>query len=100
MPRLIWTSEAIQDVDRLYRFLAEKNAEAASKAAKVLLDETQKIESFPEIGRPAEFINVYCRELLVPFGVSGYVVLYRYDGQSTTILAVRHQLEAGYQPEF
>ncbi|EKN4882348.1 TPA: type II toxin-antitoxin system RelE/ParE family toxin [Yersinia enterocolitica] len=100
MPRLIWTPEAVQDVDRLYKFLAEKNVEAARKAAKVILDETTKIEAFPEIGRPAEFINVYCRELLVPFGVSGYVVLYRYDGQLTTILAVKHQFEAGYLPEF
>jgi hypothetical protein len=36
------------------------------------------------------------REWLVAFGDSGYLVLYHYDGQSTAILAVRHQREAGY----
>jgi ParE toxin of type II toxin-antitoxin system, parDE len=33
----------------------------------------------------------------VPFGNSGYVVLYRYDGSHVVILAVRHAREAGYQ---
>ena len=33
MPRLIWSPAALRDVQRLYRFLAEKNAEAAKRAA-------------------------------------------------------------------
>jgi hypothetical protein len=36
------------------------------------------------------------REWLVDFGDSGYVLLYRYNGQSAVLLAVRHQREAGY----
>jgi len=36
------------------------------------------------------------REWLIPFGVSGYVTLYHYDGHTAVILAVRHQNEAGY----
>jgi len=30
MPRLIWSPSALHDVQRLYRFLAEKNVDAAS----------------------------------------------------------------------
>lgn len=36
------------------------------------------------------------REWPIDFGDNGYVVLYRYDGQTAVILAVRHQREAGY----
>ncbi|MEZ0472915.1 hypothetical protein [Luteimonas salinilitoris] len=36
------------------------------------------------------------REWLIGFGNSGYVALYRFDGDSVSILAVRHQKETGY----
>jgi plasmid stabilization system protein ParE len=36
------------------------------------------------------------RELIIEFGDSGYIVLYRYDGRQAMILAVRHQKEVGY----
>ena len=36
------------------------------------------------------------REWLIDFGDTGYVVLYRNDGPTAVILAVRQQREAGY----
>ena len=36
------------------------------------------------------------REWLIDFGDSGYVALYRFDGETALIVAVRHQKEAGY----
>jgi len=45
---------------------------------------------------PAEEMNPEYREWLINFGDSGYIVLYRYDGNTVVILAVRHQKEAGY----
>ncbi|CDG98495.1 addiction module toxin RelE [Xenorhabdus bovienii] len=36
------------------------------------------------------------REWLIDFGSSGYIDLYRFDGETATILAVQHQKEAGY----
>ncbi len=51
----------------------------------------------PEIGRPAEDMEPEYREWLIDFGDSGYVALYRYDGETVLIVAVRHQREAGYQ---
>jgi ParE toxin of type II toxin-antitoxin system, parDE len=38
------------------------------------------------------------RELVIPFGESGYVALYRHDAEADLvyILAFRHQREAGY----
>ena len=36
------------------------------------------------------------REWLIPFGDSGYVVIYRLEGDLAVVLVVRHQREAGY----
>ena len=33
------------------------------------------------------------RELLIDFGDSGYIVLYRYEAELVTVLALRHQKE-------
>ncbi len=55
------------------------------------------LESEPEIGRPLEDMPEL-RELLIPFGESGYVALYRYEKvkEMLYVLAFRHQKEAGY----
>ena len=41
-------------------------------------------------------MDVEYRELLIHFGDSGYVALYRYAADLVTVLALRHQKEAGY----
>lgn len=96
MPRLIWSTPALRDVQRLYRFLNEKNTDAAKRAVKVIRDDIKIIAQQPGVGRPAEDMEPEYREWLIKFGDSGYVVLYRYDGQTAVVLAVRHQREAGY----
>ena len=74
MPHLIWSPPALADVQRLYRLLALQ----------------------PEAGRPVADMEPEFREWLIDFGGSGYIALYRFDGETATILAVRHQKEAGY----
>jgi plasmid stabilization system protein ParE len=96
MPQLIWSPAALRDVQRLYRFLAEKNAEAARRAAKTIREAVQIIAQQPGIGRPADDMDPDYREWIIDYGDSGYVALYHYDGQEAVILAVRHQREAGY----
>jgi plasmid stabilization system protein ParE len=96
MPRLIWSPAALRDVQRLYRFLAEKNADAARRAVKAIRDGMKIVAAQPGIGRPAEEMDPEYREWLIGFGDSGYVALYRIDGDKAVILAVRHQREVGY----
>jgi hypothetical protein len=36
------------------------------------------------------------RELPIHFGTTGYVARYHFAGDSVTVLAVRHQKEAGF----
>ena len=96
MPRLIWSPSALHDVQRLYRFLAEQNPDAARRAVKAVRAGVKVIAQHPEIGRPAEEMEPEYREWLINFGDSGYLVLYRYDANAAVILAVRHQKEVGY----
>lgn len=96
MPRLIWSPPALLDVQHLYRFLAGKNMGAAKRAVKTIRESVMIIAKQPGIGRPAEDMEPEYREWMIEFGDSGYVALYRYDGQTAVIVAVRHQKEVGY----
>lgn len=96
MPQLIWTPEALQGVQRCYRFLAPKNPEAAARAVRAIREGMQIVSAHPGVGRPADNLEPAFREWLIPFGDSGYVVLYRVDDDLAVVLAVRHQREAGY----
>ncbi len=95
MPRLIWTPLALVDLQRLYRFLAPKNPDAARRAVKALRAGVKILAHQPGIGRPVEDMDPEFREWLIDFGDSGYAILYRFDGGVVAILAVRHQKEAG-----
>jgi len=55
------------------------------------------LEESPEVGRPFPDLPAL-RELIIEFGDSGYVALYRYERADDTayVLAFRHQKEAGY----
>lgn len=96
MPRLIWTSSALEDVQRLYRFLAPNDADAAQRAVKAIRSGVKILAYQPRLGRPIEGMDAEYREWLIDFGNSGYVVLYRIESEAIAILAVRHQKEAGY----
>jgi len=98
MPRLIWSPPALRDVQRLHRFLADKNCDAARRAVKSIRDGIRIITDHPQVGRPVADMEPEFREWLIGFGDSGYVALYRYDGRTAVILAVRHQREVGYAP--
>lgn len=95
MPRLIWTPQALADVQRLYRFLASKNMDAARRALQAIRQGVKVLTLQPGMGRPIEDLPVEFREWLIDFGDSGYVARYRLDGDVIVVLAVRHQKEAG-----
>lgn len=96
MPQLIWAPPALLDVQRLYRFLASKNADAAKRAVKAIRQEVTLLGQQPGIGRPVENMPDEFRDWIIDFGDSGYVARYRIDADAVTILAVRHQKEVGF----
>ena len=96
MSRLSWSPQALLDVQRLYRFLASKNMDAAKRAVKAIRQGVKVLGQQPGIGRPIEDMPDEFREWVIDFGDSGYVARYRLDADEVVILAVRHQREAGY----
>lgn len=96
MPRIIITEAAAQGLERCRLFLAENNTLVASRAARAIAQQFELLEKEPEMGRPWEELPEL-RELLIPFGDSGYVALYRYEPSNDAlyVLAFRHQKEAG-----
>jgi plasmid stabilization system protein ParE len=95
VPRLTWTPAALRDVQRLYRFLADKNPDAGRRAIGAIRAGVKVLAQQPGIGRPVADMEPEFREWLIDFGESGYLALYRYEGGAAVILAVRHQREAG-----
>ena len=96
MSRLIWTPHALRDLQRLYRFLAEKNKEAASRAIKSIRTQTAILSEHPEIGKVFHHAQPAIREWPIRFAHSGYIVLYRLTVAKIVILTIRHQKKAGY----
>ena len=97
MPYMIrWTANALSGLVRAHAFLAEVDAEAAQKALDAIEAATDVLEQFPHAGRPADDLEPDHRELLIPFGGSGYAVFYEVQGEEVLILALKHQREAGY----
>ena len=99
MPQLIWTPQALHDLQRLYRFLTPKDIRAAKRAIKAIRDGVKILAHQPNLGRPTDDMPPEFREWLIDFGSSGYVALYHLDAKAITILAIRHQREAGYRQE-
>ncbi|NOQ35576.1 MAG: type II toxin-antitoxin system RelE/ParE family toxin [Methylococcaceae bacterium] len=97
MSQVIITDSAARGLERCRRFLATHNSNASKRAAKVIRQHLAVLEKNPEIGRFFEN-HEFLKELIIPFGDSGYVALYEYDVQADIvyILSFRHQKEAGY----
>ena len=96
MSCLIWSPAALLDVQRLYRFLALKNIDAAKRAVAAMRQGVGVLGQQPGIGRPIDEMPDEFREWIIDFGDSGYVARYRLDPDVVTMLAMRHQKEVGY----
>lgn len=97
--RVRFTVQAETDLSRLYDFLVEHDLATAEQALDVIRDAFRLLEQFPFSCRKAADgqHGPRLREMVIPFGASGYVALFEIEDASTvTILAVRHQRESDY----
>lgn len=92
------TTEAQQDLDRLYDFLLEVDVHAAQRALESMEQAFRLLAYSPFSCRKATLQNnPLWRELLIPFGHTGYVALFEIeDGRTVTVCAVRHKREEDY----
>jgi len=95
-----FTAEAENDLVRLYEFALtrdEADCAFAERALEAIRQGFRNLELTPFSFRKATPNNPFLREIIIPFGASGYVALYEIDNEETvTVLAVRHQRENDY----
>ena len=97
------TRDAEADLDRLFDFLLERelfrdggDLGLPTQAIAALRSGIATLKSSPFTCRKAGQ-RPFLRELIVPFGRSGYVALFEIeDDANVLVLAVRHQLEDDY----
>jgi len=73
------------------------NADAARRAGEAIRQGVKRLGAYPRMGRMVDDLPEQFREWPIDFGDSGYVARYRVDDDVVTILAIRHQREAGYK---
>jgi plasmid stabilization system protein ParE len=97
-----YTASARDDLERLYDHLVERavtkeDLDTAARALESIIAAVEGLSRFPFACRKAQDHDPFLRELIIPFGHSGYVALFEIEDAGTvTILAVRHQLEDDY----
>jgi plasmid stabilization system protein ParE len=94
-----FTPEAEEDLVRLYEFLlaqTEDDWSQPERAMEAIKAAMQMLAFSPFSCRKAS-ASPFLRELIIPFGSTGYVALFEIDNaESVTVLAVRHQREDDY----
>jgi plasmid stabilization system protein ParE len=71
-----WHDSAIVDLERLKEFILPYNIEAAQRAIRLIKATVSHIKSNSHLGKPVEGLPE-CHDLVIPFGVAGYVLRYR-----------------------
>lgn len=95
--RLQFTREALDDLDRRYDYFLPLDIALAERATLAIRKAVAALADFPFSARKPDPDNSFLRELLIPFGSSGYVALFEIENSDTvTIIAVRHQREDDY----
>ncbi|KQQ37925.1 MULTISPECIES: type II toxin-antitoxin system RelE/ParE family toxin [Rhizobium/Agrobacterium group] len=95
--RLVYTAAFFEDMDRLADFLIERDPDQAIRAITAIKKALAILIDFPLMARRASREDPLVRELVVPFGSSGYLILFKLiDDQTVTVLAIRHQREDDY----
>lgn len=97
MPQVVITQKAAAGLNRCRQFLYEVNPSISFQAAQIIQHHFSLLQESPEMGRVVD-VEHELRELIIPFGQSGYVALYVIDGlnKKIMVLSFKHQKEAGY----
>ena len=100
--RIQYTREAADDLERLFDFVLNRELERggdlalAERALEAIQSGIQTLGFSPFTCRKAG-ADTFVRELVTPFGSTGYVALFEIEGKDVvTVCAVRHQREDDY----
>jgi plasmid stabilization system protein ParE len=92
---VVYSRRALDHLERSFEFLRERDQEAAVRAATAIQSAVSMLADHPLVGRS---VSDNLRELVVSFGKTGYLALYRFlpHLDEVRVLAIRHQREVDY----
>ena len=95
MAQVVYSENALDNIERAFAFLVEHHPDAAVAAAPAIGEAVETLSNHPLIGRN---IAGDLRELVISYGKTGYVALYRFlpAQDQIRILAMRYQRELDY----
>jgi plasmid stabilization system protein ParE len=93
--QVTYSANALANLERAFEFLARNDPASAAQAATAIREAVETLARHPLIGRPQ---TEGLRELVISYGRTGYVALYRFLPQrnEVRVLALRHQRELDY----
>ena len=98
-----FSQAAAEDLEQLFDFALQRELDSETgdldipdRAVQAIKEGMASLESSPFACRKAGSSS-FIRELIIPFGHTGYVVLFEIVDSTTVIIgAIRHQLEDDY----
>jgi len=91
MIQLIYTREAIEDLQRLRDFISEKNPASAKRIGQELIQRIHSLQDMPMMGRPVS--SAPDPEVIRDMVFGNYTVRYAIHAQTLAILKVWHHYE-------
>jgi toxin ParE1/3/4 len=82
----VWTKAAIRDLSQAREYIAHENTDAAREIALKIVDASERILQFPELGRIGRVNGT--RELVV--SGTQYLIIYRLKKNAVHFLRVLH----------
>ena len=97
MAQVVYSARVLGSLEHELGSLLARNPTAAEPAADAIESAVGTLAAHPLVGRR---IEADLRELVISFGITGYIALYRFEVREDTVrvLALRHQQEIGYLP--
>lgn len=71
---ILFSPDAVEDVERLRSFLDQSNPDAARRALTLIWAAIGRLQEFPDLGMPTRDPEI--RQIVVRFGAGGYIVRY------------------------
>lgn len=95
MAQIVYSGKALDDLQRLFDFIAEHDASIAVDSAAAITGAITMLAAHPLAGRRVEG---EIRELVISYGRTGFVALYRFSPaiNQVRVLTLRHQRELDY----
>jgi plasmid stabilization system protein ParE len=94
---VVHSARALTHLERAFESLRNEHPDAVSTASAAIRSAFDNLALHPLVGRR---VDGDIRELVISYGQTGYIALYRYlvPRDEIRVLAIRHQREIGFVP--